>query len=61
MQSIMLNAKANINNQGNGIITIMIRDISMAVAEDRTQLDSFEVNILGQDEAQIQKIERNSI
>lgn len=33
----------------------MLRDAAMAVAEDPAQLDSFEVNVLGQDEAQVQK------
>lgn len=55
MQSVMLNARVNMNNQGNGVLTIMLRDAAMAVAEDPAQLDSFEVNVLGQDEAQVQK------
>jgi len=55
MQSVMINARTNTNNQGNGIFTIMLRDVAMAVAEDPAQLDSFEINILGQDEAQVQK------
>ena len=55
MQSVMLSARTNMNNQGNGILTIMLRDAAMAVAEDPAQLDSFEVNVLGQDEAQVQK------
>lgn len=55
MQSVMLNARVNMNNQGNGVLTIMLRDAAMAVAKDPAQLDSFEVNVLGQDEAQVQK------
>ncbi len=55
MQSVMLNARENMNNQGNGILTIMLRDAAMAVAEEPAQLDSFEVNVLGKDEAQVQK------
>ncbi len=55
MQSVMVNVRFNINNQENGIFTIMLRDAAMAVAENPNQLDSFEVNVLGQDEAQVQK------
>lgn len=55
MQRVMINARTNMNNQGNGVITIMLRDAAIAVSENPTQLDSFEVNVLGQDEAQVQK------
>lgn len=55
MQSVMLNARVNMNNQGNGIFTIMLRDAAMAVIEDPEELNSFELNVLGQDEAQVQR------
>lgn len=57
LQNVMINARTNMNVQGKGVITIMLRDVAMAVAENPNQLDSFEVNILGQDEAKVKKKE----
>lgn len=55
MQDVMINARTTINSQENGVITIMLRDAAMAVSENPAQLSSFEVNVLGQDEAQVEK------
>lgn len=55
MQQIMQNARLNIGNNENGVITIMLRDAAMVASQDPTQLGSLEMSVLSKDEAAIQK------
>ena len=51
MQKIMQDARLNINNNENGVITIMLRDAAMIAAQDPSQLNNLEMNILNNEEA----------
>lgn len=55
MQQVMQNARLGINKNENGVITIMLRDAAIAASQDPNQLETLEMNILGKDEAVIQK------
>lgn len=55
MQQVMQNARLNIGNNENGVITIMLRDAAMVASQDPTQLGSLEMSVLSKDEAVIQK------
>lgn len=54
MQNVMIGTRANAK-QENGIITVMLRDAAMVASQDPTQLDAFELNVLGENEASVQK------
>lgn len=43
------------NNNENGVITVMLRDAAMVASEDPSQLNYFEINVLSKYEASIQK------
>ena len=55
MQQVIQNARLNISNNENGVIIIMLRDAAMVASQDPTQLENLEVNILGKDEAVVQR------
>lgn len=54
MQNIMLEARSNAK-QENGIVTIMLRDAAIIASKSPTQLDTFKLNVLGKNEASVQK------
>lgn len=54
-QRIMKTIRMNVNNNENGIITIILRDAAIVAAEDPFKLCLFEVNILNKNEASIFK------
>lgn len=55
MQKIMIDTRTNTNNQQDGVITVMLRDAAMIASQDPTQLETLEINILGNNEASVQK------
>ena len=55
MQQVMQNTRSSVINSENGIITIMLRDAAMIASQNPEQLKDLEVNILGKDEAVVQK------
>lgn len=55
MQKVMLDTRMHIDSQENGVITVMLRDAAMVAAEDPTQLENFELNVLGTNELSLQK------
>ncbi len=55
MQRIMDDARLAINLNENGVITIMLREAAIMAAEDPSQLDSLQMNVLSNGEAVVQK------
>ncbi len=56
MQRAMEEVRLNMNNNENGVVTVMLREAAMLASEDPTQLISFEVEFLNKNEALIKKI-----
>ena len=54
MQNIMLDTRLNMNETEKGVITVMLRDAAMLASQEPTQLNSFELNVLGNNEASVQ-------
>ena len=55
MQKIMDDARLGVNVNGNGVITVMLREAAMMAAQDPSQLESLEMNFLDNGEAVVQK------
>lgn len=55
MQSIIIEARLNMSNQGPGINTVLLRDVAMKVSENPFQLNELEIVYLGQNQACVQK------
>ena len=51
----MADVRVNANNQQNGVITVMLRDAAMIASQDPTQLETLEINNLGNNEASLQR------
>lgn len=55
MQEVMQQVRLGINNNENGIITVMLREAAMLSAENPMDLDAFQINILSNDEVSLVK------
>lgn len=56
MQRVMKYVRKNMECKGYGVITVMLRDVAIAVCEDTFKLSLFEVNILSKEEAEVKLI-----
>lgn len=54
MQNVMTSARASAKPE-NGIITVMLREAAIVASQDPSQLELFELNLLGDNEASVQK------
>lgn len=55
MQNVMMNIRENVKGEENGVITVMLRDAAMIAAQDPSQLESLDVNVLSDSEAAVKK------
>ncbi len=55
LQDILKNTRENIKNEGNGVVTVMLRDAALQAAQDPTRLYEMEVNVVGDNEAVVKK------
>lgn len=55
MQDVLFQIRATMNKEENGVITVMLRDAALTASVDPTNLNSFEVNVLGSDEATLKR------
>lgn len=53
MQRVIKNIRENMECKECGVITVMLRDAALAVCEDPSKLDLFDVIVLGEDEAEV--------
>ena len=58
MQNIMIDTRAYAK-QENGIITVMLKDVAMVASQDPTQLNTFKLNFLGENEALVKRQDNN--
>lgn len=54
MEKIMKETRLSINDNTNGVITVMLRDAAMVAAQNPCELNNLEVNILNSEEVAIQ-------